>query len=115
MLAPAAVPFSPLPPQIYPQYFTAAERKTLNSSPLDTALSEIEVLRVLLLRLVVTAHRLRRLSIAQHLSMLDAFSGAGLILASLVRFHNRHFEPHHSLLDLLADMDPDDLRSQKGI
>jgi hypothetical protein len=41
--------------------------------------------------------------------MLTAFSGAGLILASLVRFHNRYFEPHSLLHDVLADMDPDDL------
>ena len=109
MIATTTIPFSPSSAQIYRQYFTAAECKTLDSSPLETALSEIEVLRVLLLRLLAAARRLRRLSLAHHLSMLTAFSGTGLILASLVRFHNRYFEPHHSLLDLLADMDPDDL------
>ena len=43
------------------------------------------------------------------MSILAAFSAAGLIMASLVRFHNRYVGPPHSLLDLLADMDPDDL------
>ena len=109
MLTAAAIPFSPSAPQIYRQYFTAAECKTLDSSPLDTALSEIEVLRVLLLRLLAAAHRMRRLSLAHHLSMLTAFSGAGLILASLVRFHNRHFPRPGMLSELLADLDPDDL------
>ena len=109
MIATTAIPFSPSPPQIYRQYFTAAECKTLDSSPLDTALSEIEVLRILLLRLLDARRRIRRLTLAQHLSMLTAFSGAGLILASLVRFHNRYFEPRSLLFDALADMDPDDL------
>ena len=109
MLPTAAIPFSPSSPQIYRQYFTAAECKVLDSSPLDTAQSEIEVLRILLLRLLAAGRRIRRLSLAQHLSMLTAFSGAGLILASLVRFHNRYFEHRSLLLDALADMDPDDL------
>ena len=149
MLATAAIPSSP---QIYRQYFTAAECKTLDASPLDTALSEIEVLRVLLLRLLAAAraseHSRRAalgraslwanehqasiahpapktargkraspmplprgsgLSLAQHISMLTAFSGAGLILASLVRFHNSYFPEPGLLCELLADLDPDDL------
>jgi hypothetical protein len=110
MLTASAFPlFSTAPPQIYRQYFTAEERKFLDSSPLETALSEITVLRILLLRLLAASRRKAPLSLKRQLAMLGAFSSAGLILASLVRFHNRYFEPRHSLLDLLADMDPDDL------
>jgi len=129
MLADSSYPFfSTTPPQIYRQYFTAEECKTLDSSPLESALSEIGLLRVLLLRLLAASrarelpatiahtgpttdqcHRFGRLSLADHLTILAAFSGAGLIMASLVRFHNRYFEPRHPLLDLLADMEPDDL------
>ena len=109
MLATASISLSPSAPQIYRQYFTAAECKTLDSSPLDTALSEIGLLRILLLRVLAAAHRLHRLSIAHHISMLTTFSGAGLILASLVRFHNRYFPQPGLLSELLADMDPDDL------
>ena len=76
---------------------------------LDSALSEIALLRILLMRLLAAAQCLRDLSIKQHIEMLMAFSGAGLMLASLVRFHHKHFSPGGSLLDLIADMDPDDL------
>ena len=96
-------------PQIYRQYFTPAECRVLDSSPLDTALDEIGLLRVLLLRLLAAAHRLHRLSIADHLSLLTAFSGAGLILASLVRFHTRYSKQPSLLLQFVAELDPDDL------
>ena len=110
MLAVSPYPLFPTPPpQIYRQYFTAEERRTLDSSPLDSALSEIGLLRVLLLRLLAASRRKSALSLKRHVSILAAFSGTGLIMASLVRFHNRYFEPGHSLLDLLADMNPDDL------
>ena len=109
MLATASASLSPSAPQIYRQYFTPAECKLLDASPLDTALSEIGLLRILLLRLLGAAHRMRRLSTAHHLSLLTAFSATGLILASLVRFHHRYFPQPGLLAELLADMDPDDL------
>ena len=115
-------------PQIYRQYFTPTECRMLDSSPLETALDEICLLRILLMRLLAAArarehpatvahagpttdqrHRIRRLSIAQHLSMLAAVSGAGLILASLVRFHDRYFKQPSLLLQVIGDLDPDDL------
>ena len=110
MLANPPFPYlSTTPPQIYRQYFTAEECKTLDSCPLESALSEIGLLRILLLRLLASARRRTPLSLARHISILSAFSAAGLIMASLVRFHTRYVEAPHSLLDLLADMDPDDL------
>ena len=97
------------PPPIYRQYFTAAECRMLDDSPLDSALNEIGLLRILLLRLLAAAHRKRPLSIKRHISMLVAFSGAGLIMASLVRFHDKHFGRGSSLLDALDELDPNDL------
>ncbi len=76
---------------------------------MESALSEISLLRILLLRLLAAARHKRPLSLAQHLSILSAFSGAGLIMASLVRFHRRQFPPGNYLLDALAEMDPDDI------
>jgi hypothetical protein len=104
----AASPWS-TPPQIYRQFFTPAECKMLDAAPQDSALSEISLIRILLMRALAAAHRLRTLSIKQHIDMLIAFSGAGLILASLVRYHHDHFGRSNPLLDALADMDPDDL------
>ena len=97
------------PPQIYRQFFTAAECTLLDGSPCDSALGEISLLRILLMRLMAAAQRLRDLSTKQHIDMLIAFSGAGLVLASLVRFHHEHFGRSSSLLDALPEMDPDDL------
>jgi hypothetical protein len=96
-------------PSLYRQYFTRAECRMLDSTPLDSALSEISLLRILLLRLLAAARRKRPLSLAQHLSVLGGFSAAGLIMASLVRYHCRRFPPGNPLLEALAEMDPDDI------
>ena len=109
MLTSTASPTWKSPPQIYRQFFTPAECRMLDQSPLDSALSEIALLRILLMRLLAAAHRLRRLTIKQHIDMLLALSGAGLVMASLVRFHHKYFGTGSSLLDALAEMDPDDL------
>jgi hypothetical protein len=131
MFTPAVIPLSPAPPRIYRQYFTAEERKMLDASPLDSAISEISLLRILLLRLLAAAgerasgeprkslrqgalgaRRTRPLSIGRRLSMLSAFSGAALIMASLVRFHDKYFgfgSANDPFLQALAEMDPDDL------
>jgi hypothetical protein len=81
----------------------------LDSTPLESALSELSLLRILLLRLLAAARRTRPLSVAQHMSILSAMSGAGLVMASLVRYHSRRFPPGNLLLEALAEMDPDDI------
>ena len=96
-------------PSLYRQYFTKAECRLIDSTPLNSAMSEISLLRILLLRLLAASRRKRPLSVAQHISILSAMSGAGLIMASLVRYHNRRFPPGNPLLQALAELDPDDL------
>lgn len=112
MLAAPARPSSPMPPEIYRQFFTHAECQLLDSSPLDTALSEISLLRILLMRLLAASRRKKSFSLKGRLSMLAAFSEAGLILSSLVRFNARHGglgDLSGLLLQAFAEMDPYDL------
>jgi hypothetical protein len=101
-----------MPPQIYRQFFTPAECRLLDSSPLENALSEISLLRILLMRLLGASQRTRPLSLKGRLAMLSAFSRAGLILSSLVRFSARYGglgDPSDLLFQVLAGMDPYDL------
>jgi len=81
----------------------------LDSSQPSSALSEISLIRIMLLRVLAAAQRLRNITLDQHLSMLQAFSRAGLVMASLARVHHRLFPPANPLLDALAEMDPDDI------
>lgn len=80
----AATPSSP--PMLYRQYFTREERAMLDASPLASAVNEISLLRVLLSRVIASANKERR-SLRSYLIMLRAISTAGLIIASLARFH----------------------------
>jgi hypothetical protein len=96
-------------PSIYRQYFTPAERRLIDSTPLSSALSEISLIRIMLLRIFGAAHRLRQITLEQRLAMLQAFSHAGLVLASLARYHHRRFMPSRCLLDALDELDPDDI------
>jgi hypothetical protein len=111
MFATAALPLSPQPPQLYRLSFTAAECKMLDECPVESALSEISLLRILLVRLLAAARRIRRLSLERHLAMLSAFNGASLILASLVRFQDKYLRLTigDPFLNALAELDPDDL------
>jgi hypothetical protein len=111
-------------PSIYRQFFTPAECRLIDSTPLTSALSEISLLRIMLLRILAAAHRAERLPAAtahsddmsrrsltleQRLSMLKAFSQAGLVLAALASYHHHRFPPTNCLLDALDELDPDDL------
>ena len=116
MFATTALSPSPTPPQIYRQFFTAEERMLLDASPVDSALSEISPLRVLLMRLFANSRkaavRKSPLSLKRHLSMLAAFSHTGLIMASLARFHAAQFRAGSlgdPVLEALAETDPEDL------
>jgi hypothetical protein len=94
---------------LYWQYFTQAERRMLDSTPREGALAEISLIRIMLLRILAAAHQLRKITLAQRLAMLQAFSHAGLVLASLVRVQHRLFPATNCLLDALDELDPDDL------
>ena len=96
-------------PSLYRQFFTPAECRLIDSTPLSSALSEIGLIRIMLLRILAAAHRLREITLEQRLAMLQAFSRAGLVLASLARYHHHRFPPSDCLLDALDELDPDDL------
>jgi hypothetical protein len=96
-------------PSLYRQYFTKTECRLIDSTPLTSALSEISLIRIMLLRILAAAYRSRKIALEQHLAMLQAFSQAGLVLASLARYHHHRFSLNHSLLDALDELDPDDL------
>jgi hypothetical protein len=81
-------------PQLYRRFFTAAECQALDSSPADSALSEISLLRILLTRLFAAARRQAqqsRVALGHLLSMLAGFSHATMIIASLVRIEEKGF------------------------
>jgi hypothetical protein len=96
-------------PSLYRQHFTPAECRLIDSTPLTSALSEISLIRIMLLRILAAAHLARKIALEQHLAMLRGFSQAGLVLASLVRYQHHRFPPSNCLLDALDDLDPDDL------
>ena len=109
MVQVAAFPYPEKRSLLYREYFTQAERRMLDSTPPQGALSEIGLIRIMLLRILAAAHFARRITLEQRLAMAQAFSRAGLVLASLVRVHHRLFPPTNSLLDALDELDPDDL------
>jgi hypothetical protein len=109
MLSSRSLDIAAAPSPLYRQFFTAAECRALDSSPPESALSEISLIRIMLLRPLAAAHHLRKITLDQRLAMLRAFSHAGLVLASLVRLHQRLFPPTNPLLDALAELDPDDI------
>ena len=107
---PKALPQSPMgQASPYRQFFTPAERRLIDSTPLTSALSEVSLIRIMLVRILAAAHRLRKITLEQRLAMLQAFSHAGLVLAALVRYHHRRFPPSNCLLDALDELDPDDI------
>jgi hypothetical protein len=124
MLAADSTYFQRDAPSIYRQFFTPAECRLIDSTPLTSALSEISLIRVMLLRILAAVHRAERLPAAisrsddmsrrsvtleQRLATLQAFSHAGLVLASLARYHHHRFPPSNCLLDALDELDHDDL------
>ncbi len=71
-------------PSLYRPYFTAAERELLDASSPDELLSEINLLRVLLSRVLAASRRARELTVKQHAAILSAFGNAGVVIARLV-------------------------------
>jgi hypothetical protein len=100
---------APVSSTLYREYFTPAERRMLDASPLESALSEIHLYRALLRRLLAAAHKKRSLSLGARLAMLSAVSHAGLILASLVRFTWASTDHTYDVHPLLAEMAVDRL------
>lgn len=72
---------------LYREFFTREEQCLLDSTPVESALSEIYLYRHLLRRLLAALRHKPRLSLKSQLQVLAAIGNAGLILAALVRFH----------------------------
>jgi hypothetical protein len=125
MLAASSFSFppSPSPPRLYRQFFTREECQMLDATPPMSAVHEIYLLRVLMTRVLAAARanerpasiahsvstrkRSQRLSLKQGLSMLTAFCGAALTMASLARFEHKAQGPGPFLVDLLYPEDDD--------
>ncbi len=73
---------------LYRSFFTPEERSLLDASSPDDLLSEINLLRILLTRVLSTSRR-TELSLSQHAAILSAFSATGLVLARLVAVQAR--------------------------
>jgi hypothetical protein len=93
------------PPQIYRRYFTAEERKT-RFSPLESALSEIDVLRVLLLRLSGFS---RRGASSDHRPLVDDGPAPATLSLALGRSQPQH------LASSSSHRSPQPLLPQPGI
>ncbi len=76
----------PPTPSLYRPFFTPEERALLDASSPDDLMSEINLLRILLTR-VLSASRRQELSLSQHAAILGAFSATGIVLARLVGLH----------------------------
>jgi hypothetical protein len=103
------------PWQLYRRFFTAAECAALDAIEAETALSEINLIRLLLGRVLASARRApqkKPATLARQALILTAVSQAALIIASLVRFHEKYFgwaSQGDPALAALAEMDPNDL------
>jgi hypothetical protein len=112
MLAASAQPPIITPrPQLYRRFFTPAECELLDACPPGSALSELNLLRVLLSRALAASRLARALSLTRRASMLAAFSATARIIASLVRVQQSHSlgGPLAEFLAALDELDPDDL------
>lgn len=102
-------------PLLYRRFFTAAECQALDAFAPETALSEINLIRILLSRCIAASRGLPKRGAAglvKRLLLLTAFSHAALIIASLSRFQEKYFgwgSQEDPVLAALAEMDPNDL------
>ncbi len=74
----------PPTPSLYRPFFTPEECALLDASSPDDLMSEINLLRILLTRVLAASRNPKELSLAQHAAILGAFSATGLVLARLV-------------------------------
>jgi hypothetical protein len=99
------------PPQLYRRFFTPLECEWLDSIQPYSPLSEICLLRILLSRTLEALRQGRGTSVSRRLSLLSAFSAAGVVIASLVRLASKSviLAGNDEFLAELDSLDPDDL------
>ncbi len=76
-------------PSIYQRFFTTAERAGLHSASLGDPSSEINLIRILLMRVLQVCSDASSLDLDTHAAILSAFSQAGLTLTALFRLSAR--------------------------
>ncbi len=86
-----------MPASLYRQYFTPEEIDMLDHTPPNDVMSEINLLRVLIARVLEACQKAKEVTIQQHAEIVSAFSHAGLTLARLARLQCEL----HSPLDAL--------------
>ncbi len=80
---------TPSSPSPYRPFFTPEECAMLDASSPDDLMSEINLLRILLTRVLDASRRSPTLSLKQHAAILGAFSACGIALAGLVRLQSK--------------------------
>ncbi len=96
---------------LYRDFYSPRELSRLAAAPgPDTALSEINLLRIMLRRIMASvARKARQLSLEKHLSMLAAIGYSGEMIASLVRFDHHYLSSNIFVDPLLASIAAHDL------
>jgi hypothetical protein len=88
---------NPQPLSLYRRFFTPTECAMLDAVPLDDLSSEINLLRLLLARTLAAMRKTRSLELKTQAAILSAFSGAGIVIARLVRLQIILHSPLDSL------------------
>lgn len=99
----------PPPSPIYRQFFTADEIRDLDATPLDSAVSEIAILRVLITRVLASIANKRKPTIQSRLGMLIAFCQAAASIASLARLEFKRRDLSLSELEQFGALDESEL------
>ncbi len=94
-------------PSIYQRFFTPAERAGLHSAPLGDPSSEINLIRILLMRVLQVCSDAPSLDLDTQAGVLSAFSQAGLTMTALYRVSARLERQKLELNDHLGLGDPE--------
>ena len=84
----------------------------LDATPQNSALPEIQLLRICMTRLLAAASRKARLSLAHQAAILTAFCHTAITMASLARYEHKHIYPEgppDPFLEAMALLDGEDL------
>ena len=65
----------------------------LDETPVDDLSSEINLLRLMLVRVLAAMKRARALALKTHAAILSAFSATGIVIARLVRLQVKLHDP----------------------
>lgn len=76
-------------PSLYHRFFTPAERRRLRAAPADDPSSEINLIRILVLRLLQACSDAPSADLDTQAGILSTFSQAGLTITALVRLRAR--------------------------